>query len=308
MMRVDISPWRRWVAWAATVLAAWLLFWPFAHDETKRRVEGFDKAVHAGLFGGLAWAWGRAQGVDFPGLERRRRRWKLAGVLAGATLAVEVLQPLTGRDFDWVDAAAGSAGIVATTLLWDAGFAWMAAVLCVLGVGFMAKGLWNLGTEWREFPVLASGGRACWEGDWDLRGVSAEQTADGLRLVPLPEGPETWRGVFRVPARSDWSGCGDWTLRVEWGGEDEATLVVRLDDRRGAQPAYADRFQREWRVARGWNELVIPRGEWSRTSGGGALDASDIAHWGVFLLEPADFDHWTLGKTELKLLEERTPS
>lgn len=305
MSRLDSPEWRRRLAWAATAAAVWLLFWPFAPDMGGRRVAGFDKAIHAWLFGGLAWAWGRVLGAVDAGAAERKRRWTLAGGLAAATVVVEVAQPLTGRGFDLLDAAAGCAGIAATTLLRGARFGWLAAALFALGVGWMARGLWLLGTEWRAFPVLAAGGGGCWAEDWHLRGVTGESTPEGLRMVLAPEGPKRWRGAFRVPARRDWSRLGDWVLRVDWGGTEETTLVVRLDDRRQKMPPYAERFQREWRVSPGWNELVIPRAEWTRTSGGSPLDASDIARWGVFLLTPADFEHWTLGQTQLEPPNER---
>lgn len=305
MSRWNLPEWRWRTAWAATAVAAWLLFWPFAPDEGGRSVAGFDKAIHVGVFGGLAWAWGRAVGADAGTAAGWRCRWVLAVCLAAATLLVEVVQPLAGRGFDLWDAAAGCAGIAATTLLWGTRFAWLAAALCALGVGCMARGLWHLGTEWRAFPVLSAGGGGCWAEDWQLRGVEGVATPDGLRLAAAPEGPETWRGAFRVPVRSDWSRCGDWILRVEWGGAEDTTLVVRLDDRREKAPPYAERFQREWCVEPGWNELVLPRAEWSRSSGGAPLDVSDIARWGVFLLQPADFEFWTLGKTELEPLNER---
>ena len=305
LTRWNTPGWRLGVAWGGTVLALWLLFWPFKHEDGRRSVPGFDKAVHVAVFGGLAWAWGRVSGADDPSTVGRRNRWRLAAALAVATVLVEVLQPLTGRGFDLLDSLAGCAGIAAVTLSWGHGFWTLAFAVTGLAGMCMGRGAWHMGTEWRAFPTLAGGGGGCWAEAWLLRGVEGEPTGDGLRLVPLPEGPDTWRGAFRVPMRSDWRAWGDWKLRVEWGGAEEATLVVRLDDRRKKEPAYDDRFQCEWRVVPGWNELTIPHGEWTKTSGGGKLDVSDIARWGVFLLEPADFDHWTLGKTELITPKER---
>ena len=265
---------------------------------------GFDKAIHVGLFGGLAWAWGRELGADGVGASPRCR-WGLAAALAFATVAVEAAQPLTGRGCDPWDVVAGCAGIMATTVLWGRNFWTLAMVLAVLAGMCMARGAWFLWTEWRAFPTLSAGGGGCWAKAWSLRGVEGQSVADGLRLTPVPDGPATWRGAFRVPVRRDWSRMGDWKLRVEWGGEEETVLVVRLDDRRRKHPKYAERFQREWPVVPGWNELVISRGEWTRTSGGNPLDSSEIARWGVFLLHPVDFDHWTLGKTELEPYNER---
>lgn len=306
LTRWDAPGWRRGTAWGGTALALWLLFWPFEQDGDRRKVAGFDKAVHVAVFAGLAWVWGRASGAETPGAEGRRNRWRLAAVLAAATVLVEVAQPLTGRSRDWLDSVAGCAGIAAATLSWGRGFGTLALVCAALAGACMGRGAWNLWTEWRAFPVLAEGGGGCWSADWHLRGVAGEPTGEGLRLTPLPGGPETWRGAFRVPVRGDWSDRGDWKLRVEWGGAEEATLEVRLDDRREKEPAYNERFQREWRVSPGWNELAIPRGEWTKTSGGGELDAADIARWGVFLQTPADFEYWTLGKTELTANQERS--
>ncbi|MBR6021705.1 MAG: hypothetical protein IK066_04725 [Kiritimatiellae bacterium] len=302
--RWNTPAWRRGMAWGTTALSLWLLFWPFSHDGGSRRVEGFDKAIHVGLFGALTWAWGRVANAD--AARDSRRRWTLAGTLAAATLLVEVLQPLTGRSFDLWDSIAGCAGIVATTLLWNHSSAWLATALCAMALACVGRGLWNLGMEYRSFPTLAAGGGGCWAKDWALRGVEGESSPDGLRMIPARDGPVEWQGAFRVPMRTDWSQYGDWRLRVEWGGEEAAVLVVRLDDKKEKQPAYANRFQCEWRVLPGWNELSIPRTEWERTSGGGWLDTEQIARWGVFLARPVDFKYWTLGKTELEPLNERS--
>ena len=101
-------------------------------------------------------------GAEGEGDKAKRGRWGVAAAVSVATVAVEVLQPLTGRGFDLWDAAAGCAGVAATTVLWGRPFGWLAGMLAVLAVGCMARGIVRLGQEWWLFPTLADGGGGCW--------------------------------------------------------------------------------------------------------------------------------------------------
>jgi hypothetical protein len=301
MSRLDSPAWRWRVAWGATAAAVWLLFWPFAPDKDGRGIEGTDKMAHVVVFGGLAWAWGRVLETECRGnaARLRRRRWALAAGLALATVAVELAQPLAGRSRDPVDAAAGCAGIAAATLLGGAPAAGVAAAVAACGLSFMARGLVDYAREWKAFPVLAAADAPWWAESWSTNGVAVSAVPEGLRVEMVPDYPFDWPGVFRVPAARDWSKCGDWRLRVYWGGGGAGELTVRLDDDRKDNAGYNDRFQREWRVEPGWNEIAIPRGEWERTSGGGALDVRHVARWGIFLAERPDFVYWIVGRAEL---------
>jgi len=283
-----------------TAVAAWLLFWPFAPDDVGRGIEGADKAAHVVVFGGLAWAWGRVPAVG----GGRRRRWRLAAGLAAATVAVEFVQPLTGRSRDGWDAVAGTEGIGVATLAGSAPAVATGGALAVAGGLWMARGVADYVREMRAFPVLAAGGEDWWAESWETSGVTVRATPEGLRVEPSGDEDAAWPGLFRVPAVRDWSGGGDWLLRVFWGGGEPAELTVRLDDDRKDNGGYADRFQREWRVEPGWNGLSIPRNEWERTSGGGALDVRHVARWGIFLAENGNFVYWIVGGAELEQQEE----
>ena len=310
MSRFDSLSWRRATAWGATLLATWLLFWPFAPDNGVRGIPEKDKMAHVVIFAGLAWAWGRVLWMDaIPSLWRRLR---LGAVLALLTLVVEFVQPFAGRGFDLRDAAAGSIGALLAAVAFPLPFTGLAALVVLAALPWCIPGTIRLVREYRAFPVLAAAGPDCWTDDWEFAGLDAAPSPEGLRLVPAamsPDSPvaaEPWPGLFRVPVRRDWSAFGDWRFRLYWDAPAAALFVVRLDDRREPQPAYAERFQTEWRVLPGqWNELVIPRAEWSRTSGGGSLDASEIARWGLFLNEPVPFESFTLGEAVLSPLEEK---
>jgi VanZ family protein len=86
------------------------------------RIPYFDKLVHAGLFLGfvVCWSWGFYKNKK--NFHLFRLLWVIAvlGILLG--IAIEYLQRYTGRDFDFWDMAADTAGafiaVIFILLVW----------------------------------------------------------------------------------------------------------------------------------------------------------------------------------------------
>lgn len=284
----------RWVAWAATGGAVFLLFWPF--PSMGRGVEGWDKSVHAMLFAVLAWAWVRCLG------EEARRRWRVVLALAAAAALVEILQPLTGRSRDWMDALGGMTGACWVGLCGTRGKERWA--LAAAGTAVVA-GLWCGGgwLRWRAekaaWPTLADGEAAWGVRQWHCHATRTVAGEGGIR-VEWTGKKARWPGIFRKPLVRDWRGRGALRLQISWPEEREVTAVVRVDDSGVPHPKYADRYQKHFTLAKGENTVEIPADEWGRKTGGEAMDAEHMARWGVFLVEPGDFSYFLLRKAELE--------
>lgn len=287
---------RDWaLAWAATGGALFLLFWPFSSQG--RGVEGWDKSVHVLLFAVLGWAWTRCFVAGW------RARWGVALALAAGTVAVELVQPLTGRSCDWLDAAAGSLG-AGWVAFCGAGGRWRSVAA---GAGALAlAGLWSLGgwLDWRAekaaWPVLADGEAAWGLASWKRNGTEVSAGEGGIRVAAVEGVDRRWPGIFRQPLETDWRGRGTWRVAVYWPEEEPVAAGVRLDDERKKRPKYGERFQREVTLTNGENLIEIPAEEWGRTGNGGELDAEHIARWGVFLVKPKTFSYFLLRKAELE--------
>ena len=281
--RVQGRPARTALACAVTLGGLAVLFGPFTVPFAGPGVEGVDKVAHVFLFGAMAWSWRRVAG------ERRAARWAVGLAIVALALAVEFLQPLTGRTREMMDWVAGSIGAILAVALPIGNFARLAAmgaVMAVCGAAFVVPSVYALWAEGRAWPCLLDG-RLLWATQrWLANGMDVSHSAEGLRLCINDEDVQ-WRGVFRQPARPDWSEMGDLEVRWTWAGAKDGIVAVRIDPRldEHREAAYAERFQVEVASHRGENRLVIPAEQWRQTGDGRPLDASAIAQWGFFLVE-----------------------
>ena len=86
-----------------------LLLGPALALEAQR--PGIDKVAHFGAFGLMLWSFG----VLFPRVSRVR----LAAVAMGIGISTEIIQGLTGRDAEVLDAVADGLGILTALLAWS---------------------------------------------------------------------------------------------------------------------------------------------------------------------------------------------
>ena len=127
-----------------------------------------------------------------------------------------------------------------------------------------------------------------------------------VELTPHGEGEglPSCPGLFRTTPHPDWRGMGEIQAAIFWPGDGSAVMALRIDDQEG-NPAYADRFQKEFTVTQGWSRVQIPRSEWGWTSGGQPMHVEAIRQWGVFLVSAQAFDYFALGTVKLEPVEER---
>lgn len=168
--------------------------------------------------------------------------------------------------------------------------------------------VWLAGLHWgevRAFPVLARPGSFWAARGWELIGVELDVDAGrGFAATPAPGAePGVYPGLFRAPAVRNWRRAQNLKTTIYWPEAAPAIFAIRIDDR-PRNPPYAERFQKEFAVTQGWNEVEIPAAELARAAGGRDLRLERIAQWGVFLVSKVPFDYFLLGPVVLDMQEE----
>ena len=162
--------------------------------------------------------------------------------------------------------------------------------------------------EVRAFPVLADSALRWSRRGWTLNAVRISSAISaGLRVDAEAESkagpPGIYPGLFRAPACADWRGAEALRAELFWPAPEPVVFAIRVDDQPG-NPAYAERFQREFSVTQGWNSVRIPAAELEQTSGGRPLRLESIRQWGVFLVSDKPMDYFLLGTVRLDLQPE----
>lgn len=291
---MNAARFRWWVAGAVSSAAIVALLMPMDVSWGERVARSWSGVAHVTGFAGLAWIWGRAAPESVRG-------WRLWLALAAAAALVEWIQPVTGRSAEWTDGAYGALGAAVVCASWRfrPGARW--ALVLVLALVAPAWEISMARMEARAFPELARPG-AVWAGRaWNRHRVTVRSTAEHFRIRGLHEGDATdYPGMFRFPVVTDWRHATALATRVFWPAEHPAVLAIRVDDLPG-NPPYHDRFQREFTATQGWNQVVIPVSEWSRTAGGRPMDLASIEQWGIFVVAARDFRFFLLESVHLEL-------
>ena len=289
-------------ALAGTAAVAVLLLMPLPASPEGSLQAAAGDAAHVWLFAALAWLWGRI----LPGSKQGLRLWLALALLAAG---LEWLQNFTGRSVRLADGLLGAAGAACICATGTAQrFRWRMrwGALLILCLAPLAWSLTLAGLESRAFPVLSDPDAAWSRHGWTLNGVRLASSAPGhLRFERDPVQGEggAYPGVFRLSRHGDWRGMKSLLAELFWPLETPAVFAIRVDDRPG-NPAYADRFQREFSVSQGWNSVAIPAAELQRTAGGRPLTLGSVRQWGVFLVSEVPFDYFLVGPVRLEMQEE----
>lgn len=295
-----------WLACAVTGGALFVLFYPFPPPIAGKLIEGVDKVAHVILFGAMAWAWRRAVG------EGRQKQVAVGVALVGLALAVELIQPLTGRSCEVLDWVAGTIGVIVGTVLPMGGW-WrlvgMGLALGLCGGAFLMPSVWNVRAERAAWPWLMDGTMRWAEERWLKNGVEVKRVeGEGIRLTKTEE-EERWPGIFRRPANVDWSEMGDLEFRWTWGGDEPGLVGIRIDpeSHENREPTYAERFEMDVRAEPGMNRLVIPAEKWRRRGDGTVWDAKEVRQWGFFLVDAPEFEYVVLHGVRFLNAEDAIP-
>lgn len=294
------------LACVVTAGALAILFYPFPPPIAGKLIDGVDKVAHVILFGAMAWAWRRVAGEGW------RRQCAVGVALSGLALAVELIQPLTGRSCEVLDWVAGTTGVIVGTVFplgawWK--LAGMGLALGLCGGAFLLPSAWAVRAERAAWPWLVDGTRLWAEWRWMKNGMEVSRLdGEGLRLEKTPE-EERWPGIFRRPANSDWSRMGDLELRWTWGGDVPGQVGIRIDPElhEHREPSYAERFELDVQSVPGMNRLVIPSEKWRRRGDGTLWETKEVRQWGFFLVDAPGFEYVVLHEVRFLNEEDAVP-
>lgn len=309
---------RRWAAGASRLFFACvvlmaiaaLLVLPFPHPFDGRLIKAMETAAHFPLFAAGFFAWSL--------LVQPRRNWPaLRLLLVGVALvaiAFELLQALTGRDPDALDALFSSLGGWAAVLWWYSTHTYhrllalgarAMALLMGLAVGVPSSLIVADRIYARaSFPLLASfEGRSevgrWWEDECDISRVEQQATHGRYALrVALAKSPRSYPGLFMSDLPRDWTGYRQLCFDLYLTGGSERALWIRADDQPG-YPPYGDRAQTLISLSPGPNSICLDLASFLATPSGRPLDRAQIMRWGMFFEAPLGGESFFLDHVRL---------
>jgi VanZ family protein len=278
----------------AAVLA--LLFHP-ALDQSRSSpiVNALWNAGHIPLFGLAALLWLRFR-------ERRKSRsfkTATAEILilgTGLGLAIELLQWLTGRMFSPSDILRNTCGLLLALAFYPHRHSglprcWrgrLRAAAIVLTLAVLAP-LWAAVADrvirHYQYPVLSD-----FETPLEsLRWLSTARTriieGEHSRVLEVTMRPRSgYSTLDLMDFHGDWSQSRALALQINSTAGTARRLTLRIHDRkheRGVQ-AYADRYNKSFELAPGWNRLVIATDEIKNAPADRAMDLTQIVNMQLF--------------------------
>jgi hypothetical protein len=221
-----------------------------------------------------------------------RAGWVLLIVLLMG-IVIELVQALFGRSAGLRDLWQNAVGAAAAVSLyapagrqrrWLAG---VAAVLVAFELAGPAIGLWDRAVARSQFPVLGEFDTRFEHRRWASGVPDAAVARTGARSLRLDLEPGRYAGTTLQRSFGDWSGYA--YLEISLYNPDEQTLPItvsirdREHFRRGG--AYEDRYNGEFIVQRGWNDLRIPLSEVRDAPAERSLDLADLGEVVIFTVD-----------------------
>ncbi len=288
---------KKWLALA--VICATSFFIPFRFEDDAAFYIRLMDALHVPGFFALTifayrfWPW------DVQACGRRLRAAFATGLLC---VAVEIIQPLTGRSASLEDLLNGFAGILlAFTLVAAADsmrriatgiILFPLAAVCAFAA-FLPAWRESAGMRWRaaNFPLLAD-----FETDAEL--LLWPQSGEGTTLARVREHASrgqfslrittaagaVWPGVRLLAGGRDWSAYQSLALEI-WNAGPAFALTLRVDDD-FPHKLPDDRFYRDLQLAPGWNRIRIPLSEIAASPSARRLNLRAIRAAALFIDAP----------------------
>lgn len=286
----------RVLVWLGAALAVVSLLVPISWPANDRLFKAAEDAFHFPLFvliGSAIWL-----------MLTQSRRWRIAGTLAFglvASVAIELMQSLTGRDPSLSDVFVSLLGVIAG-LLWFDSRLWSRAVLKNLergaAVGLFVFAMWPLpgvlldrARAEREFPLLSSFEHPAELGRYAVRDIALARVKEhatagrhAVRATVKRNYKDPYPGLFLSDRMGDWTAYTQLCFDVFIPGPTGLELWMRADDR-ADNPRYDDRAQVLLPLPEGTNHFCIDLATFLRTPDGRALQRDKMTRWGLF------FDH-----------------
>ncbi len=281
------------------VLALALLGSVTLRDET-RLIQELENAAHAPVFG-------IASLILLSTLKGSRKRRTLLAWIGAVVLgaAVEGLQAVTGRDVEALDILRDGAGAASFLLAhWTLqngsatrALRWTLRALAagILILVFMPPALTGMAiaTRYLRFPLIED-----FESRWTQRLCSAGavrfdvveaprgfRKAGGDRVARITFEPAQYSGWSISGPFPDWSGHRELAFVVYSELSEPVRMTLRIHDRSHNQ-AYRDRYNREFIIQPGVNQIRVPLVQVQGTPAGRRMDLAAIDGVGMFVVRP----------------------
>lgn len=247
--------------------------------------------AHVGFFGLVALVL-----MQLPRL-RALRFWPRAGgvllIVLLMGIAIELVQVLFGRSAGLRDLWQNAVGAALAVALyappgrqrrWLVG---VAAALVAFELAGPGIGLWDRAVARSQFPVLGEFDTRFEHRRWSSGVPDAGVARTGVRSLRLDLEPGRYAGTTLQRSFGDWSGYAYLEMSLYNPDEETLPITVSIRDhehfRRGG--AYEDRYNGEFILAQGWNDLRIPLAEVRDAPAERTLDLSDLGEVVIFTVD-----------------------
>lgn len=114
--------------------------------------------------------------------------------------------------------------------------------------------------------------------------ISGEQVYTGEKSLRVETDTGKYSGISLVHFPSDWTGYQALTMAV-FTEDNDLSITVRVHDREHRQglQQYSDRFNRSFKLHRGWNSIAISLRDIEQAPGTRKLNLSDVHGLGFFV-------------------------
>jgi len=209
----------------------------------------------------------------------------------GISIFIEVIQRFTGRDFSSVDILRNLAGAVLTLFFIARKYlkgiliGFFGFVLALDLTGFTYTAVTDYKMQSRA-PIVENfeslGTLLYWEGNIEQASENrlAGQFAGKVTLaanVPFP-------GVNQAPVLADWAGYESVEFNIHNSALHPLSVTIRINDKAHelSDQDYDDRFNRNFELANGWNQIDIPLNDIQQAPTTREMDLTQIYRVGIF--------------------------
>ncbi|GAB6059658.1 VanZ family protein [Desulfonatronum parangueonense] len=272
-----------------------LFFISSVHDASSP-LSQVNSLVHFTFFALLAWSLSRLRILSTYSFAQ------LAGlILAVATIlggGIELIQPYFNRTASWRDLGVNLLGACFALLFlapqrYRLGrYLLRAAQVAVLAICLIQfykpmTNLWDMKLAARQFPMLSDFETPFEARRWSRGVIDSGFAGHGASSLRVRLGTQYYSGTTMIRSFGDWQGYAALAMRIHNPGPGPLRMTISIRDkehlRRGG--GYHDRYNREFRLAKGWNDLSIPLENIENAPAGRRLDLSQVTSLAVFAIQ-----------------------
>ncbi|SDB57994.1 hypothetical protein SAMN05660653_02921 [Desulfonatronum thiosulfatophilum] len=279
------------------LLAAGLPFFFISSiHEAPSPVTQLNSLFHFLFFALFSWSM-----AHLPALSKHTFTQQAALILATVTIlggGIELIQPYFNRTASWRDLGVNLLGACfALSFLVPKGrnlgsYLYRTAqvtvlTLCLIQFYEPFTNFWDMNLAARQFPVLSDFETSFEARRWSRGMIDSDFSRHGTASLRVRLGTQLYSGTTMIRSFGDWQGYAALALSIHNPGPGPLQMTISIRDRkhdiRGG--AYHDRYNREFKLAQGWNELRIPLSDIETAPAGRRLDLSQVTSMAVFAVK-----------------------